>query len=189
MSTAAHYLFLTTSSRAPGELGNTEWLARHAAQALPAEAQQTWWSLAHHPLPPFVDQRHTVGHYPAPEGVMAELLDATLAASHLVLISPVYWFSLPAALKTYLDHWSAWLRVPGLDFKARMAGKPLLLVSTSGDRAKAQPMVDSVQLCAQFMGMEWGGVLWGKGGAPGAVQADAQALEQAAAFLRTPVQA
>lgn len=75
------------------------------------------------------------------------------------------------------------MRVPGLAFKEPMAAKTLHLVTTSGDRAKAQPMIDSVQLCAQFLHMRWGGALWGKGGPPGSVQNDAQALQAARGFL------
>lgn len=184
--TPPHFLFLTTSTREPGHIGNTEWLARQAAAALPADTAQTWQHLARMQLPPFVDQRHTSGTYAAPEGDMKTLLDATLAATHLVFVAPVYWYSIPSPLKTYLDHWSAWMRVPGLAFKEPMAAKTLHLVTTSGDRAKAQPMIDSVQLCAGFLGMRWGGVLWGKGGPPGAVSADAAALAAAAQFLVAP---
>ena len=183
---APHYLFLTTSTREPGHLGNTEWLARQAAAALPAGTPQTWHHLARMQLPPFVDRRHTTGTYAPPEGDMKTLLDATLAASHIVWVAPVYWYSIPSPLKTYLDHWSAWMRVPGLDFKGAMGRKTLSLITTSGDRTKAQPMIDSVALCAQFLSMTWGGALWGKGGPPGAVQADAQAVEAASRFLTTP---
>ena len=49
-------------------------------------------------------------------------------------MAPVYWYSIPSPLKTYLDHWSAWMRVPGLAFKEPMASKTLALVTTSGDR-------------------------------------------------------
>ena len=59
------------------------------------------------------------------------------------------------------------MRVPGLDFKDAMGRKTLSLITTSGDRTKAQPMIDSVALCAQFLSMTWGGALWGKGGPPG----------------------
>jgi multimeric flavodoxin WrbA len=138
-------------------------------------------------LPPFVDLRHTAGQYPAPTGDLAVLLDATMAATDIVFVSPVYWYSIPSPLKTYLDHWSAWMRVPGLPFKEQMAQKTLRLITTSGDRAKAQPMIDSVRLCAQFLSMGWGDALWGKGGAPGAVQADADAVAAAAGFLVQPV--
>jgi multimeric flavodoxin WrbA len=118
---------------------------------------------------------------------MKALLDATLAATDLVLVAPVYWYSLPSPVKIYIDHWSGWMRIPGVPFKEAMAKKTLRLITTSGDRVKAQPMIDSVQLCAQFLSMAWGGangpVLWGKGGPPDAVQADAQAVQAAAGFL------
>lgn len=181
-----HFLFIVTSTRESGHQGNTEWLARQAAAALPASATQTWLSLAAMTLPPFVDLRHTAGQYPAPTGDLARLLDATMAATDIVFVSPVYWYSIPAPLKTYIDHWSAWMRVPGLPFKEQMAKKTLRLITTSGDRAKAQPMIDSVRLCAQFLAMGWGDTLWGKGGPPGAVQADAAAVAAAAGFLLRP---
>ena len=179
----SNFLFLVTSTREPGHLGNTEWLARQAAAALPQEAGQTWLQLAQMTLPPFVDQRHTSGTYAPPQADMKTLLDATLAATDIVFVAPVYWYSIPAPLKTYIDHWSGWMRTPGIAFKDAMAQKTLRLITTSGDRSKAQPMIDSVRLCAQFLSMADGGVLWGKGGPPNAVHADAEAVNQAASFL------
>ena len=181
-----HFLFLNGSTRPSEQTGNTETLARIAAQHLPAGATQQWIQLARLSLPLFEDHRHTTGVYPLPEGDAKGLLDATLAASDLVIVSPVYWFSIPSPIKVYLDHWSAWMRVPGLDFKTQMNGKRLWVISTSGDRAKAQPMFDSYRLCADFLGMQWQGVLWGKGGAPGAVQADGSACDQASRFFAAP---
>ena len=177
------FLFLVSSTREPDHLGNTEWLAQEAAAHLPAGSRQTWLDLARMDIPPFVDQRHTVGHYSQPEGDLKTLLDATLSATDIVFVAPVYWYSLPAPLKSYLDHWSAWLRIPGLPFKDSMAQKSLRLITTSGDRTKAQPMIDSVRLCAEFLAMHWGGALWGKGGAPDAVKTDSQAIASAANFL------
>lgn len=179
MSTERHFLFLVASSREPGAEGNTEWLARQAAQALPEGSAQTWLHLSHLQLPPFTDQRHTVGTYPLPEGDLLQVLRHTLDVTDLVLVAPVYWYSFPSALKTYLDHWSAWLRVPGLDFKVQMSRKRLWLITTSGDRATAQPMIDSTALCAQFLSMSLAGVLWGKGGPPDAVQGDKEAVAAA----------
>lgn len=180
---AAKYLFLTTSTREAGHLGNTEWLAQQAAQSLPANAQQTWHALAHLQLENFVDLRHTTGHYPLPTGDMHTLLQATMDCTDLVLVAPVYWYSIPAPLKLYLDHWSAWMRIPSVPFKDAMAQKTMHLITTSGDRAKAQPMIDSVALCASFLNMRFAGALWGKGGPPQAVQADAQAISDAQQFF------
>ena len=179
---AQQFLFLVASTREAGHLGNTEWLARQAAQDVPADQQQ-WLHLARMSLPPFVDVRHTVGRYSLPSGDLRRLLDATLACDTLVLVAPVYWYSFPSNLKTYLDHWSAFTRIPEIDFKGAMAQKTLKLITTNGDRAKAQPLIDSTALCAQFLSMNWGGALWGKGGPPEAVQTDTQALEAAKTFL------
>lgn len=186
MTTAPHFLFLVASARESGHLGNTEWLARQAAAALPADTPQTWLHLARLTLPPFVDQRHTVGTYALPQGDLRTVFDAMRAASHIVLVAPVYWYSFPTSLKTLMDHWSAWIRIPGVPFKDEMATKTLQLVTTNGDRAKAQPMIDSAALCAQFFAMAWGGVLWGKGGPPDVVQGDAAAQQAAASFLAAP---
>jgi putative NADPH-quinone reductase len=179
---AQQFLFLVASTREAGHLGNTEWLARQAAQDVPTDQQQ-WLHLARMSLPPFVDVRHTVGRYSLPSGDLRRLLDATLACDTLVLVAPVYWYSFPSNLKTYLDHWSAFTRIPEIDFKGAMAQKTLKLITTNGDRAKAQPLIDSTALCAQFLSMTWGGALWGKGGPPEAVQTDTQALEAAKTFL------
>ncbi|MBL8310578.1 MAG: NAD(P)H-dependent oxidoreductase [Burkholderiales bacterium] len=184
-SPCKHVLFLVGSARETGHLGNTEWLAAEAARALSANTAQTWLHLAALALPPFVDLRHTAGTWPMPESSspLRQVLDATMAATDVVLVSPVYWFAPPTAIKNYLDHWSAWMRIPGLPFKEAMAGKSLSAVITNGAREKAEPTIRSYEMCAQFLGMRWGGVLWGKGGAPGAVQSDAEAVAAAARFF------
>jgi hypothetical protein len=64
-----------------------------------------------------------------------------------------------------------------------MAKKALRLITTSGDRAKSQPMIDGTECCAWFLSMTSGGVLWGKGGPPKALETDAAAMENAKALL------
>jgi len=46
MNDNKHFLFLIASTREPGHVGNTEWLARQAAANLPPETIQTWVRLA-----------------------------------------------------------------------------------------------------------------------------------------------
>ena len=183
MTTARHFLFIVASARVPGTVGNTEWLARQAAQRLPAGTETAWLYLNDADLAPFDDRRHDVGTYPMPEGDTRTLLDATLAATDVVFVTPLYWYSFPNRLKLDLDHWSAGMRVPGLEFKARMQGKRAWAVTTSGNRAKTQPMFDSLALCAEFLAMPWQGALWGAGGAPGAIEHDAAAIAAASTFF------
>jgi multimeric flavodoxin WrbA len=177
------YLFLLGSARTGG---NTETLARHAAQQLPPAARQQWLRLADLPLPAFEDLRHTGdGTYPEPTGHARTLLDATLDATDLVVASPLYWYSLSTSTKLYLDHWSAWMRVPGLDFLDRLRGKTLWSVTalSNQDPATAAPLVGSLRHTAAYAGMRWGGALLGNGSRPGDVEKDTDGLARAKAFF------
>ncbi|WP_419997117.1 flavodoxin family protein [Streptomyces boninensis] len=178
-----NFLFVLGSSR-PG--GNTEALARAAAEHLPPTAEQRWLRLAELSLPRFDDIRHEGdGVYPEPTGDLRTLLDATLAATDLVIASPLYWYSVSADTKTYLDHWSGWMRVPGADFRARMAGKRLWGVTALADDepAHADPLVGTLREIADYLRMDWGGVLLGNGSRPGDIARDRAAQEAARSFF------
>lgn len=183
-SAARRLLILIASTRSGG---NAETLAKAAVDGLPPGAEVRWQRRAALSLPPFEDIRHNGdGQYPAPTGDLARLLDDTLWATGLVIATPLYCYSLATPLKLYLDHWSAFLRVPGLEFKARMAGKTMfvLCATSSGDEPHlAQPLVDSLRYSAELLQMRWGGHVLGDGSRPGDVLKDATALQAAAQLL------
>ena len=190
--TTRRFLFVLGSSRSGG---NTELLARRSAEQLsenpenpenPENVEQQWISLAEHPLPDFVDLRRDSDHTRPPAGSAAGLLlDATLAATDLVIASPLYWYSVSGLTKRYLDHWSGWLRIPGLDFKAAMAGRTLWGVTAMADREPgvADPLTGTLRNSAAYLGMRFGGVLLGNGSARGDVLQDAEALARAKTFF------
>lgn len=60
------------------------------------------------------------------------LLDATLEASDLGIVSPLYWYSVSASAKLHLHHWGRWLEMDGIHFKQRMRGKRLWAICTPG---------------------------------------------------------
>lgn len=182
-----HFTFLIASARRDG---NTEWLARKAAESLDPGTRQQWLHLDDLPLPPFTDIRHSVGVYPEPQGHERVLFEATLAATDLVLIVPLYWYSVPASAKLYLDYWSGWMRVPGADFRARMAGKIMWGVSSvsDDDLKRADPLVGTLAITADYMKMPFGGVLMGFANRPGDMMKDEAAIERARGFFaKTPV--
>ena len=176
------FLFLLGSSRPDG---NTELLARRAAEQLPAGVEQRWISLTEHPLPEFEDLRHDSDHTRPTEGNARLLLDATLAATDIVIASPLYWYTLSTPVKRYLDHWSGWLRTPGLDFKATLAGRTLWGVTALAheEQEVADPLIGSLNNSAAYMGMRFGGVLLGNGSKPGDVLRDTDALTRAKTFF------
>ncbi|MYW68190.1 flavodoxin family protein [Streptomyces sp. SID8379] len=176
------FLFVLGSSRPDG---NTEILARKAAEQLPPDVTQRWIDLSKTPLPDFEDLRHDSDHV-RPEGDnTALLLDATLAATDIVIASPLYWYSVSAATKRYLDHWSGWLRTPGIDFKKTLAGRTLWGVTALAHEESevADPLIGTLNNSAAYMGMHFGGVLLGNGSRPGDVLKDEEALRSAKTFF------
>ncbi|UFR02934.1 NAD(P)H-dependent oxidoreductase [Streptomyces sp. Go40/10] len=177
------FLFVLGSAR---QDGNTELLAREAAAQLPTGVEQRWIRLAEHPLPDFADLRHDEDHVrPSADTPVGLLLDATLAATDIVIASPLYWYSVSSLTKRYLDYWSAWLRTPGVDFKATMAGRTLWGVAALADHepSVADPYVGTLNNSAAYLGMRFGGVLLGNGSAPGDVRKDTAALARAKTFF------
>ena len=173
------FLFLVGSARSGG---NTEDLARQAAAQLPSAVIQQWLHLRDLPIPSFRDLRHSPdAAYCEPTGNERILLDATMDATDLVIASPLYWYSVSACTKLYLDYWAGWLRVPGVDFKARMRGKTMWAISaiSEEDPAKADPLLGTLKISAEYMGMRWGGELLGYANRPGDILANEKALTEA----------
>lgn len=182
-SESRRFLFLLASARING---NSEQLARYAAQYLPSESEQVWLRLSEFEMSQFKDKRHiNDGRYAAPEGAMAGLLEATLTATDIVFVTPLYWYSLPASAKQYLDHWSGWMRVPELNFLARMAGKSLwnITVSSDLDQSYAQPLIDTLRHSAAYAEMQWRGALVGYGNRPGDVMQHEASLVAARVYF------
>jgi multimeric flavodoxin WrbA len=113
--------------------------------------------------------------------LLSLLLDATLTATDLVFVAPVYWYGLPADAKLYLDHWSGWMRIPELNFRAQMAGKTMCAISvfSGDDTAEAAPLFECLRRSADYMKMGWGGEVLGQGNRPGDVLTDHRSLAAA----------
>ncbi|GLF94880.1 flavodoxin family protein [Streptomyces yaizuensis] len=180
--TGRSFLFVLGSSRPDG---NSEILARAAAERLPAGVPRRWVDLSRLDLPDFQDGRHETGEWPV-SGSEAELRDATLAATDIVLVTPLYWYTVSAQMKRYLDYWSGWHGIPGLRFKERMADRTLWGVTVMADReeSRAGALVATLDHSAAFLGMRFGGVLLGNGSKPGQVRTDERALARAATFFQ-----
>lgn len=178
-----HFLFILGSARAGG---NTETLARIAAESLPNDTLQTWIRLEEVRLPVFEDIRHDVNQrYGISTPAEQMLLDATLAATDIVFASPVYWYSVSSSTKLYLDHWSGWMRLEGVDFRTRMAGKNAWVVSVLSDEDtnNARPLLDTLRLSSEYLSMRWCGELLGYGSRPGDINTDTDSLRRAKSFF------
>lgn len=186
--TKRHFLFVLSSARPDG---NSEYMARQAAKALPAGSVQTWFDLRTNILPPYVDRRHEPGYaFNPPVGIEGEALKLTLAATDIVMVVPLYWYGVPASAKLYLDYWADWLRVPGADFKAKMEGKTMWGVSavSDPDLTLAEPLAGTLRYSARYLKMQWGGMLYGLGSKPHDVKSNPKSIyaDPATFFQRNP---
>ena len=169
-------LFLLSSAR---RNGNTE---RLAVRAVPPNAEARWLDLAAMNLPRFRDLRpHFLKEQD--QTLMSVLADMQWA-DDIVFVAPIYWYSLPAPAKLFLDHWSGFLDAPDLDFPSSLTGKRLWLITCRADPDPdvARPVEDMMRRTAQWLGLTWGGALHGIGTDPGDVEKD-QAWDRAASFF------
>jgi multimeric flavodoxin WrbA len=178
------FLFLLTSGRADG---NAEILAHRAANSLPQQTKQTWLDVGTMQLPIFADTRHSTGIHPRPEGDLKILFEATLAATDLVFVIPVYWYGVPAQAKLYLDHWTHWLRLENVNFRSVMSHKTFWAISVLSDREArlAEPTIGTIRLTAEYLKAPWGGSVLGFGNRPGDILHDRLALEDAEKLFAT----
>ncbi len=90
---------------------------------------------------------------------MTELKQKMINSDIVVLVSPVYWYQLCGALKTFVDRWTDLLNP---DFTSELAGKGLALVTThSGLNVmnSSNYLQLAMHATAEFLGMKWmGGV-------------------------------
>lgn len=176
------FLFVLASTRVGG---NSELLARRAAQQLPEGATAQWVRLSEVALPPFADTRHSTG-YGSPEGEARQLRDATLAATDLVIVTPVYWYGVAWTAKHYLDHWSGWMRDPELAFRPAMQGRRLWSVIADSDQeleGSSYPVIELMRRTADYMEMKWAGALLGHANKPGEIEQRAAAMAAAEGFF------
>jgi len=130
------------------------------ARSWPAGAGQQWLRLSELPLPEYSDTRHDLAGRPDvrewPAGHERPLLEATLHATDLVIASPLYWYSVSTSAKRYLDYWVWWMYTPDAQFKARMRGKTMWVITVlSEEPEQASPLVDTLRRCAIYLGMSW----------------------------------
>lgn len=175
------FLFLLGSARLDG---NTEQLARAAAEQLPPDTAQQWLHLSQLRLADYCDARHAAEARPD-DGDETLLREATLAATDIVIASPLYWYSVSSYAKRYLDYWSKWLSTPDPGFRDAMAGRTLWGVTAMAHREEevAEPLVLTLHHTAAYMGMRFGGVLLGNGSRPGQVLTDERAAARAKTFF------
>lgn len=105
-----------------------------------------------------------------------------LESDTVIFASPVYWYSVSASLKAFIDHWSESLIDPKYqDFKTKMSNIDFRLILVGGDcpKVKAKPCIKQLEYSLDFLGAKLNGYIIGTAERPGDVMKDVYALERA----------
>ena len=77
-------------------------------------------------------------------------------ASHIILATPVYWYTVSAQLKTFIDRWSDLLTIRK-DLGRKLKGKKLILVSCGSWEEPGEGFELPVKQTAEYMHMTFAG--------------------------------
>jgi multimeric flavodoxin WrbA len=155
--------------------GNTEVLTEHAVQGIASEKI----FLRDHNIQPIIDMRHSENGFQERHDDYNAIIDRILPHDTLLFSTPIYWYSMSGTMKNFIDRWSQTLRDPKYpDFKKKMASKKAFVIAVGGDDpyTKGLPMIQQFKYIFDFMGIEFGGYILGKGNKPGDVLQDKDAL-------------
>jgi len=118
------------------------------------------------------------------DDAMQEIHQKILGAGAVIHSVPVYFWSMTAQMKAYLDRWCAFFDAEWRWHKAyrpRMEGKRIGLITVCGDSnvATADPIVHSFKTTCEFTGLTWLGVVQASASAKGEIAHNEAALKEA----------
>lgn len=158
--------------------GNSATLAEKVVHGLDYQ----WIDLTKYHFNPVRDVRHAEGKITDYQDDYIEVLDKMLESDTVIFVSPVYWYSVSASMKAFIDHWSETLRDEKYaDFKEKMAKIEFRLILVGGDcpKIKARPCMHQIEYSLEFLGATLSDYLIGTANAPGDILKDAYALNKA----------
>jgi multimeric flavodoxin WrbA len=155
--------------------GNAEILTEHVVRGLVTEKI----FLRDYNIQPIVDMRHSPDGFQETNDDYNSIIDRILPHNILIFSTPIYWYSMSGTMKNFIDRWSQTLRDTKYpDFKNKMASKRAFVIAVGGDdpSIKGLPMIQQFKYIFDFIGMDFGGYILGKGNKPGDVLQDQEAL-------------
>ena len=79
---------------------------------------------------------------------------------NIILATPVYWYSMSAVMKTFIDRFSDLIRIQK-DVGRQLRGKNLYTISSSSDSTVYDNFLKTFELTANYLGMNYAGYIYG----------------------------
>ncbi|MCA0969270.1 flavodoxin family protein [Halobacillus litoralis] len=158
--------------------GNTEMLAKRLVEGTDA----TWFDLKNYTIDAIVDERHDEDGFHSVNDDYDSLMKEVMAHDVLIFATPIYWYSMTASMKLFIDRWSQTMRQPEYeDFRERMSGKKAFVTAVGGDQphTKGLPMIMQFKQIFDFVQLPMEGYIIGQAHKPGDILKDVAALDSA----------
>ncbi|BCU53133.1 multimeric flavodoxin WrbA [Staphylococcus auricularis] len=158
--------------------GNTVQLTQKALEG----HDYNWIDLTEYHFNPVRDYRHNDKEIHDYTEDYKPVLDQMLASDVVIFASPIYWYSISASLKAFIDLWSETMLDPEYeDFKERMGRIEFRLILVGGDcpKVKGNPCIKQMQYTLAYIGGELTHYIIGTAERPGDIMQDSYALERA----------
>lgn len=158
--------------------GNSEILTEIAVNHLPVERIY----LRNYNIQPIKDGRHSKNGFQKVNDDYHTVIDQILPHEIIIFSTPIYWYSMSATMKLFIDRWSQTLRDADYPrFKEIMAGKKAYVIAVGGDSPsiKGLPLIQQFNYIFEFMGITFSGYIIGEGNKPGDILHDENAIHAA----------
>ena len=136
-------VILQASARAKGD---TNKIVQHLATKTGA----AWLDLLNYTIHPFNYEQN----YPPDDQFLRLITDHVLPADHLILATPVYWYTMSAQLKTFIDRISD-LLMSQKELGRRLRGMKMSSVSVGNDANPVPGFHDPFVKTANYLGMTY----------------------------------
>ncbi|MCU5746876.1 flavodoxin family protein [Staphylococcus sp. SQ8-PEA] len=156
--------------------GNTALLTKKALEG----QDYKWIDLTEYQFNPIRDVRHNETAIRGYTDDYQTIIDQMLASDIVIFASPIYWYSVSASLKAFIDHWSETLEDPDYgDFKERLARIEFRLILVGGDcpQVKGKPCLKQIEYTLEYLGARLESYIVGTAERPGDILKDRYALE------------
>ncbi|TGB04906.1 flavodoxin family protein [Halobacillus salinus] len=155
--------------------GNTQTLTERVVDGI----EVSRFGLKEYDIHAISDERHEEDGFHAVDDDYDALMTEVMKHDVILFATPIYWYSMTATMKGFIDRWSQSMRQPKFaDFREQMAEKKAFVVAVGGDNpyVKGLPMIQQFANIFEFVHLPFEGYILGKAHRPGDILDDESAL-------------
>lgn len=158
--------------------GNTQLLTKRVVEGIKVSE----FYLKDYSISPILDERHEDAGFQTVDDDYDSLMTEIMDHDVLIFATPIYWYSMTATMKSFIDRWSQTMRQPAFeDFREQMSKKKAMVIAVGGDHpyTKGLPLIQQFAHIFSFVHLPFEGYILGKAHKPGDILNDEGALQAA----------